>query len=276
MIYIIHDDCGQNKLKFMYDPFVKTSFKYIKDTYNDECIFLHNNYNIDLMNKGDKLILIGSMKSVDSECLKKKGIYTILYWTEPKIVTSYANEVWLYSKNLFNNFKKINLSQKIKFIPIICQVGVPKINYKLNNKFKLLFIGNLKVRSKKVRCSLNKLSYFKELANLWNDDDYNNIITSNSNIFYSCNKNTSLNVLPSCRINKLLSHGCIVISQLCNETDMKLYKGLVYFCDFNKINNLFKSFLRKSKDELSILSNKIYRKFETKFYTRYKNLVCER
>ena len=73
-----------------------------------------------------------------------------------------------------------------------------------------------------------------------------------------------------------MSHGCIVISQLCNETAMKLYKGLVYFCDFDKINNLFKSFLRKSKDELSILSNKIYRKFETKFYTRYKNLVCER
>jgi hypothetical protein len=116
----------------------------------------------------------------------------------------------------------------------------------------------------------------KEIYNLWNDNDYNNFISSKPNIFLNLTKHiipniVEYNVLPTVRINKLLSHKAIIISEHTNPIDEAYYKDMVYFCNLEEIEDVYQELINKTNIELEQISNNIYEKFYDKFY--YKNAV---
>jgi hypothetical protein len=82
--------------------------------------------------------------------------------------------------------------------------------------------------------------------------------------------------LPSARINKLLSHKCIIISEYTNEVDNELYKDLIYFCDISQIEDTYKKIISKSNIELQEEANIKYNLFYNKFYTNIKDLITEK
>ena len=89
------------------------------------------------------------------------------------------------------------------------------------------------------------------------------------------NKGSSV-ILPFCRICKLLSHGCIIISQECDKKDQELFKDLVYFCHVNKIEKTFKKLLEKTGEELNEISKEIIKNFEMRFNVNNKNLFLKK
>jgi len=105
---------------------------------------------------------------------------------------------------------------------------------------------------------------------LWSDIDFNNYISNRPNIYLNLTKNNT-DVLPSVRINKLLSHKCIIISEHTNVIDEEYYNGIIYFCNINEIENVYRKLINKTNIELQQKANKIYEKFYNKFY--YKNAI---
>jgi hypothetical protein len=133
----------------MYFPFVNTVKKIINsDIINKDII--NTEYNFNEINENDTLIWIG-VNPPDFNLLNTRGIYTIWFNTEPDTNQYNSNEIWTYSKYLFNSYEKSNPHQIIKFIPIICEDNVPSISYnlKIDDTIKLVFIGNLNYRPDK-------------------------------------------------------------------------------------------------------------------------------
>ena len=108
-----------------------------------------------------------------------------------------------------------------------------------------------------------------ENNNLFNDIDYDKFIQTNSYIYLNITRDGN-NILPSIRINKLLSHKCIVISEHCNEIDDALYKDIVYFCNFDEIYDVYTKLIQKSPTELKEEAETKYNLFCEKF--NYKNI----
>jgi hypothetical protein len=234
--------------------------------------------NFDELELNDILIWIGWEKFPNFKELKEKNIYTIWYNSEPYHHENNSDEIWTYSKHIFNNYKNLQNNQIIRFIPIICEVNIPSVPYYLkNDNIKLIFMGNLDYRPEKKEYLL-KSKFLREnlegIYNIWNDDDYNNFIRKKSNIFINLTKSISINnkyVLPSVRINKLLSHKAIIISEHTNPIDEEYYKGMVYFCNLEEIEDIYKHLIKKANYELQEESNRIYEIFYNKF--NYKNVV---
>ena len=275
-VYIIQKERADSKLLFMYKPFVNTILLIAPQSK-----FLYNDWkNIDFK-ANDTIIIIGCLFNLnDFINLKNKNLYVIFYWTEPSVVNNniaqYCDEIYLYSKSLFISQQKSFYQQKIRFVPILKQETKSFVNY-LNKKdnIKLSFLGDLKKRSIDIgNYFLNKI-YFEEKYNLFNEDTYNMYMVKNTNIFLNLNKNKKKDtlVLPFCRICKLLSHKCIVISQHSNKEDDKLLEDLVYFCDsLLDIEKTFYNLSLKSPNELNDISNKNYIKFCDKFSFKNDNL----
>ena len=156
-MYIIHGELPRTtKLKFMYYPFINSCLEISKILYkNFDCKYLYDKYDFNCMKNGDIIIFIGNINIPNFKYLKELGIYTIFYWTEPNTINNRClngigkdpDEIWVYSKLLFNKHNILNKNQKIKFVPIICDTSVPFVNYSIpNNEMKLIFIGNIRVR----------------------------------------------------------------------------------------------------------------------------------
>lgn len=270
-IYMLQGD-DNGKLEFMYKPFIISSSKILKDDINE--IDYKINYNYNTIKPNNILLWIGPCKIPDFVSLIKKNIYTIYYNTEPDTNNFFSNEIWTYSKYLFHKYVKVNNEQIIKFVPISCEENVPFVPYHLkNDSIKLIFLGKISYRNEKSKIILSS-SFMKdnleEIYNVWNDKDYNNMISSKANIFLNLTKNGTI-ALPSARINKLLSHKCIIISEHTNEIDEELYKGIIYFCNINEIENIYKNLINKSNVELQKEANDKYTKFYNIF--NYKNAV---
>jgi len=273
-IHIRHSENDSNSLHFMYKPISMTVIKLAKYLYSGiEIDFKINNMNFDDISPNDLFIWIG-VDAPDFDLLKKKNVYTVCYNSEPDTNLYNSNEIWTYSRYQYNNYKKNDTNQIIRFVPIVCEEHVPSVPYNLkNDKLKAIFIGSLHYRQDK-RDIINTTTLLKnnleEKYDLWNDDDFNNYIKNNPNIFINLTK-TGTNILPSVRINKLLSHKCIIISEHTNQTDEEYYKGMVYFCKIDEMENVYKKLLNKTGSQLQEESNAIYEKFYNKFY--YKNAI---
>ncbi len=262
------------KLEFMYKPIVSSVIELLKySNYNIDIDFKVNNYNFDDIKENEILIWVGCISIPDFNHLRNKKIYTIYYDTEPDTNIRYSSdEIWTYSKYLFNNYKKQFEKQIIKFVPIILEENIPSVPYNiLNENIKLSFIGHLDCRSEKI----NKISTnIEEINNLWNDEKYNEYIKSNSRIYLNLTKSYTY-VLPSVRINKLLSHKCIIISEHTNDIDEEYYKDMVYFCNIDDINKVYENLLKKSNIELQNEANEKYKKFYDKFYLKNAHKLIE-
>jgi len=273
IIHIWQSERSDNKLEFMYKPIVSSVIKLLEYSNNNIIINYKINYHdFNEINPGEILLWIGCENIPDFCLLKNKGIYTIYYNSEPDTDNFEADEIWTYSKYLFDNYKKNNQSQIIKFIPIICEENMPIVPYNLKtNDIKLIFIGLLHYRNDK-KDILFQNSFIKnnleEVYDLWNDNDFNNYINNKPNIYLNLTK-TDTYALPSVRINKLLSHKCIIISEHTNDIDEEYYKDIIYFCDINEIDKVYKKLLNDTN--LEDKSNKIYDIFYNKF--NYKNAI---
>ena len=285
IIHVWRGERGDNALYFMCKPIelsILNLIKYENQKHidnNDIIIDYKFDYtNFDEINSNDTLIWIGDQKKPDFNLLKQRNIYTIFYNIEPHVNKYDSDEIWTYSKYLFDKYEKNHINQIIKFIPIICEENIPFVPYNIaNNNINLIFFGVSWSRSDKYKKLLESSllkDNLKEIYNLWNDNDYNNFINSKPNIFLNLTKHmpdTEDYVLPSVRINKLLSHKAIIISEHTNPIDEAYYKDMVYFCNLEEIEDVYKKLISKTNIELEQISNDIYDKFYNKFY--YKNEV---
>ena len=254
-IYLQQGERPDNALQFMYNPIILSITKILE--YANPNIHIeykiNNDHNFDEIRPDDVLIWVGCDRIPDFNLLNKKGIYTIYYNTEPDTNAYTSNEIWTYSKYLFDNYNKKNM--------------------------KLIFIGKLDYRPDKRDKLLNNIlikDNLEEVYNLWNDNDFNNYINNNVNIFLNLTKSGTI-ALPSVRINKLLSHKCIIISEHTNEIDEEYYKEIIYFCDINEVGNIYKKLNDNTNVDLQQMSDEIYEKFYNKFnYKNVQNLIIEK
>jgi hypothetical protein len=194
--------------------------------------------------------------------LKKRNIYTIHFNLEPHVEDFGSDETWTYSLYMYEQHKC--LQRIIKFIPIIYDETLPKTNY-LNKIKELTFIGGItdgRVHKEKI---INESDVNIHCINhLWSDKDYNLFIINHASIYLSLTK-CETRTLASVRINKLLSHRCIIISEKTNDKDEELYKDMVFFRELNEIGPLFKSLIAMSPEELNNIAELAHQKFISKF-----------
>lgn len=276
-IYIVQKEKpgynSQCNLLFMYESFVNTILQLAPMSK-----FLYKNWeNVDF-NANDIIIVIGChFGDTDFKNFKNKNLYIIFYWTEPKVVqgniAQYCDEIYLYSKSLFISQQKFFDQQKIRFVPILKQETKSFVNYlKKKDNIKLSFLGNLEFRSPNVRNFFRSKSYFENRNNLFTENTYNMYMIRNTNIFLNITKSGN-SLVPFCRICKLLSHKCLVISERCDKIDEELLEDMVYFCDsLIDIEKTFYNLISKSPQELYNLSYKNYIKFSNKFSVKNDNL----
>jgi len=276
-----HNWNSMHDLVFMYDPIIKSLKYLLKEKYPDvEIEHRVNCYEWDTINPHDTLIWVGPLMVPGFNVLKNKNIYTVYYNTEPNLDNFNSHEIWTYSKHNFNNYINANSNQIIRFFPISCDENVPLIPYSIknNNNLGLIFFGNWAYRPEKKEIILSYPLLNEKIIEIytaWSDATFNNIIESGPNIFLNLTK-TDHPSLPSVRINKLLSHKCIIISEHTNPIDEELYDGLVYFCKIEEIEAVYKNLLEKSAEELEEESNTIYAKFCSKFnYKSAVNLILD-
>ena len=184
-IYIIQGERKDNKLLFMYKPFVNTLLK-IFEKY--DCKFLYNNWEIGDLKEKDIIIFVGNTETPNFLELKEKGIYIIWYWTEPSpIKTKYivnCDEVYVYSKTLFYEQKKEIKKQIIRFIPILKEDTESITSYTNKTKdTKLSFLGKLKHRTEHTQNLFLKKKYFIERFDLFDELEYNRFIVNECYIF---------------------------------------------------------------------------------------------
>jgi len=253
-------------ISFMYKLFMDTVRKLLEPV-KYKTVY-SNNINYNIIRPKELLIFIGDVDKPEPSILyelMRKGIYIIYYNTEPIIYSFLCNEIWTYSKYLFTLYNKVHEKQIIKYVPIIFETGVPYVPYHIQSDIiPLIFIGNFNFRQKTQDILFQSdflKENIKEVYNLWNDVDFNNFINTGPKIYLNVMKIGGMNALPSARINKLLSHKCIIISEHCNEIDDDLYKNMIYFCKLEEIEDVYRMLLSKSDEELQKDANEKYELF---------------
>jgi hypothetical protein len=252
-------------LHFMYAPVIYSLMKVLPLMYNNRTIeFKTTDHNYESLLEGDILIWVGVYELPFSELRINRKIYTIYFNTEPFISELGSDEIWTYSLYMYNLYKSYN--KPLKFIPIICDESVPKTNYlKNNNDMRLTFIGSLMFDRREKEEIINSSGVkINEVYNLWNENDYNQVIINNTHIYLNLTKGQT-KALPAVRINKLLSHKCIIISEHTNPDDEELYKDLVFFKKLTEIGDFYNSLITMSNFELENIAESSYKKFISKF-----------
>ena len=283
-IYVCHGRSYADFIPFMYKPFVDNIRKLLEPVnYKTD---YSNIITYDLLQPNEVLIFMGDVDKPDPSVLftlLQKGIYIIYYNTEPIKYLFPYNEIWTYSKYLFTIYNKINENQLILYVPIMLDTNVPYVPYHIKDEKKsLTFMGSFNYRAK-TRDILFQSDFLKEnieeVYNLWNEYDYNRFISTKPKIYLNVMKlgGTEINILPSARINKLLSHKCIIISEHCNEIDDELYRNIIYFCKLEEIEDVYRMLLSKSNEELQKEANKKYELFCERFCEENvkKNILCK-
>lgn len=255
-----------NIIPFMYDPVILSLKQFLPLMYTNRIIKFNINdvKNNDDLIEGDILIWVGFRRPNFKE-LKKRNIYIIFYNLEPYVDISETDEIWTYSRYLFEEYKKVS-NKIIKFIPTILDKSVPTINYlENNNDIKLTFMGYIPYgREEKNKIINNSGVKINMVYNLWSHQAFNLFINNNTHIFLNITKGDT-KVMPMVRVNKLLSHKCIIISEHLEELEEELYKDMVFFKDLHEIGDFFKSLINKSKAELDIIAESSYQKFSNSF-----------
>lgn len=267
-VHIWHD--SRKELVFMYKPLIQTIIIILKEIYFINQIDYRVSNDFNSIQSESVLIWVG-VNVPDFSLLKERNIYTIFCNTEPNSNSENSHEIWTYSKYLYYNYIPKIKDQIIKFIPIMKEENVPFVNYTLLPTKDLIFIGNFTDRTIKYnKFSEGLKKIITQLYNIWNDNDYQSLIKNKPAIYLNLTKDFTY-ALPSIRINKLLSHKCIIISEFTNKIDEELYKDIVYFCKLDEIEVVYRNLINKSADELCEISNRIYDKFCETFY--YKNAI---
>ena len=270
VIHIWQGDRGDNAIPFMYKPVALSCIKFLEQS--DYIIdYKPDYYNFDEIQPNEILLWVGMEKLPDFEPLMRRGVYCIYFNTEPYVEYHNTHEIWTYSKHMYDQYTKSDNhpSQIIKFVPVICEENVPVVPYtKLTEQIKLVFMGYLVFRQDKADIILQSpfmQNNLEDTTGLWTDDAYNSFITNRPNIYLNLTK-SGTDILPSVRINKLLSHKCIVISDHTNPTDEAFYKDIVYFCNVEEIEGVYRMLSEKTGSELQTIADEIYERFYNRFH----------
>jgi hypothetical protein len=248
-------------IPFMYYPVIYSLLSLVPIIFTNKKVVFNLNENIyETLIEGDIYIWVGD-NTPNFLDIKQKNVYTIHYNLEPYILLSNSDEIWTYSLYLYDLYKINNTH--VKFIPIIHNDTLPKTKYlENNNSLELTFIGNLSIdnRIEKEKIINNSGVKINQIYNLWTDDDFNNYINNNTHIYLNITKSNT-KALATVRINKLLSHKCIIISEYTNIYDEEIYKGIVFFKHLSEIGDFYKTMKNKSNDELDCIAESVYQKY---------------
>jgi len=277
--HTIHIWLGE--LVFMYDPLVFSAKCLLQQLYPKAIIdhqakIIHEWSEV---KRGDTVVWIGCFRFPHDELkeLRERGVYTVYYNTEPAHCPCFTDEIWTYSKSLYEIHVQAYEGQIIKYMPIVCEEGdeehqVSFVPYSETapEKLNLSFIGNFVFRKDKQDMLMKSeilARDLEEINNLWSDKDYNNFMAKKANIYLNVTK-THFPFLPTVRINKLLSHKCIIISERTNEIDDSFYSDMVIFTDLENIPAVYESLLKKTPEELQAMADGMYEKFFEKFTSK--------
>jgi hypothetical protein len=221
------------------------------------------------INDEDIIIWIGHNNIDNYVDTKNKNVYKIWFNTEPDYsVDEKFNEIWTYSKYIYNNYKMKN-KQKKRFIPVVLDEKINvKIDYSSNKDRKLVFLGNLGFRPDKKDVLMKNQAMkenLQEIYDVWSDEDFVKLIKSGPNIFLNLMKSGPPPALNSARINTLLNAGCIIVSEKTNEIDEGLYKDMMIFCKLEEINDKYIMLTKKTVGELQEMQELFYANFRNKF-----------
>jgi hypothetical protein len=255
----------------MYSPVILSIKEMIKTIYpHIEINYKSDYYEWDEIKPTEMLIWVGEIVKPDFNYFKDKNIYTVYYNTEPYIENVSSDEIWTYSRYMFNLHSQEYKQGKqiIRYIPILCEKNVPSVPYLFKESpMNLIFMGAFYLRKDKISI-LKEYPLIKdnllEVFNLWNDRDFTTFVSSKPHIYLNVTKTNNV-VLPSFRLNKLLSHRCIIISNHTNPLDELDYKDLIIFCDLREMESEYKKLLELSNEDLHQKSNQIYKKFYSRF-----------
>jgi len=270
-IFVVHGERWDNNLQFMYKPFVNTIRTLFSSHPHLSIEYYHRSMDYEIIEPEDVLIFIGIIEQPCFDHLTRKGIYTIFYNTEPEVGWRNCREIWTYSKYAFEIYPKPN-GQVIKFVPIFAQENIPSVPYLLSepNTMPFIFLGYLDFRPEKRNYLFQSeclRENIREIYSLWNDTVFHDFISSRPYLYLNITKNwvKTPNILPSVRINTLLSHKAIIISEHCNEIDESLYTGMVSFCSLEEIEGEFMKWRGKTGEELQAEADARYRLFQKAF-----------
>ena len=271
-------------LEFMYKPVVQSIIDYFMSSlgvprerisYRVNCRDWHT------LVKGDVLVWVGCDSIPDFSAIRGLvggGVYMIYYNTEPFCEDVASDEVWTYSRFMYSEICKswggnklsvggvTGSSQVTKYVPIICEKGAPRVRYGEEQVSQnIVFLGYILCR----QCKLHFFSPEFRVSilskyDLWNDADYNAFLMGTPYIYLNLKKMDTVTI-PAVRVNKLLSHGAIIVSENVHADDQAEYEGLVYFGDLTQLEGIFRGLLEKSAEELREISDAIYSRFCAKF-----------
>jgi hypothetical protein len=270
-IFVVHGERWDNNLHFMYKPFVDTIRTLFSSHPSLSIEYYHRAIDYERIEPEDVLIFIGIVDRPCFDFFNNKGIYTIYYNTEPDVDWHPCKEIWTYSKYAFEIYSKQN-GQLIKFVPILAQENVPLVPYHLSepNTMLFIFLGYLDFRPEKRNYLFQSdclRENIREIYSLWNDTVFHEFISGKPYLYLNITK-TGMDrpgILPSVRINTLLSHKAIIISEHCSEIDESLYTGMVSFCSLEEIEGEFMKWRGKTGEELQMEADTRYELFQRAF-----------
>lgn len=274
VLHIQHDNIDSKlnnkaiELSFMYKPIIDSIIQYIRHTTKNIKINYLPNHDFTNIQKEDILLWVGfiGINSPNFTSLRINGTYVIYYNTEPTLFQCDSDETWTYSKLMFHKYSMEY--HPIKFIPVALEQTHYHLNYLSSSTLPLVFLGYLSLRLESCRQLFsydNIKCNLLEVYELWSDHDYNQFMDGKSYILLNLCKPDKFPALASSRINKLLSHKCIIISEHTNEIDEALYKDLLYFCDITEISGLYEKLTHTPRKELQEIANRFYDLFKQRF-----------
>lgn len=273
VLHIRHDnvDVKMNnipiEMSFMYKPIIDSILQYIRHANKHIKINYLPKHDFTDIQKEDILLWVGFIGNnpPNFTSLRINGTYVIYYNTEPTLFQCDSDETWTYSKLMFHIY---SMEYPIKFIPVALEKTHYQLNYLSSGTLPLVFLGYLSLRPE-ASCQLFSYDNIRrnliEMYELWSDHDYNQFMDGKSYILLNLCKKDKYPALASLRINKLLSHKCIIISEHTNEIDEALYKDLLYFCDITEISGLYEKLTHTPREELQKIANQFYELFKQRF-----------
>jgi hypothetical protein len=273
IVHIRHDNLDFKvndtiiEMSFMYKPIIISILQYIRHANKNIKIYYLPKHDFTNITKDDILLWVGFIGNnpPNFTSLRKNGTYVIYYNTEPTLYLPDTDEIWTYSKYIFNLYFG---DRKIKFIPVLLESTPYQLNYLSRTTLPLVFLGNLYLRQEKYSQLVSydniRLNII-EVYDLWSDHDYNQFMDGKSYILLNLCKKDGIPALASSRINKLLSHKCIIISEHTNEIDEALYKDLLYFCNLDEMSYIYEKLTQKSNEELQEIATSRYELFKQRF-----------
>lgn len=230
---------------------------------NKRNIYLINyNNNIDFEEDNPILIIVNphfifDYKEIYNDIINisAKFRYKILYLTEPinfiiekkvyndliKIIKPYS--LWTYTKE---NFNKLNtLAKYFKVFPNYNEsysfLNLSYDNLKNRSLQNIIFIGNITDSRSWIKSTFSNLI---NINNSWSKEEWT-LLMSNHLFYLNVHRRVNCKSFESFRIIPLLANGCVIFSELCNESEMEEYKNYnIIFCSKEDLYSTYNNYIK--------------------------------